>query len=105
MAIRVEGASKHTSAASAFRKLSRLVAAAAGDRKARVPAAADPDGRRRLRTHWRRWQAALCRAQIDPKRASDSKEQRAAMRLYFRGTRSGQRGVPIFRVVHFPEID
>jgi hypothetical protein len=50
MAIRVEAASKQTSAASAFRILSRLVAAAAGDRYARVPAAADPNGRRRLRT-------------------------------------------------------
>jgi len=32
MAVRVEPVSKHTSAASAFRKLSRIVAAAAGDR-------------------------------------------------------------------------
>jgi hypothetical protein len=32
MAIRVEPASKHASAASDFRKLSRIVGAAAGDR-------------------------------------------------------------------------
>ena len=35
----MEQASKHTGAASAFRKLSRLVAAAVGDRYARVAAA------------------------------------------------------------------
>lgn len=48
MAIRAEGASRHTSAASAFRKLSRIVANAAGDRYARKAATEQAEVERQL---------------------------------------------------------
>jgi len=58
-----------------------------------------------LRTHCRLSQSTSCATLTADKRTQNSEEQRTPRRLYFRGTRSGLRGVTAFRVVHFPEID